>query len=70
MPVGISCKALLYRRCVPSIESVDIFNGTPIYNDQGDTLRLPRTAKPSSHMSPQANIQRATGRSPALSESE
>ena len=40
--MGISHVALLFRRCVPSIESVGMYNGTTINGIQGDALRLPR----------------------------
>jgi hypothetical protein len=40
--LGISRMALLFRRCVPSIESVGMYNGTTINGIQGDALRLPR----------------------------
>ena len=43
MPVGISCKALLFCRCVPFIVYVKVYNGTTPYNIQGYTQRLPRS---------------------------
>ena len=42
--VGISHVALLFRRCVPPIESVGMYNGTTLYGNQRGTLRLPRAA--------------------------